>query len=241
MRGEAASWAGAIELPTDFRHPVVHTNATLLVRHFESEVAAARAPLRNPHHEPMVSEEEWERARPSAVLVPIVVRDQELSVLLTRRHRNISYAGHICFPGGRADPSDATVEATALRETHEEIGLDPARVQVIGRLGDYVTHSGYRIAPVVGLVTPPLELVPNPGEVEEILELPLDHVLRSDSYRLARRGPESSSAVFFLQYEEAVVTGPTVALLMGLYEELLKTHDPDRLGVPPGAPEAEPR
>jgi 8-oxo-dGTP pyrophosphatase MutT (NUDIX family) len=158
------------------------------------------------------------------------VRGEELSLLLTRRHRDISYAGHICFPGGHADPEDVTAEATALRETHEEIGLEPARVRVIGRLGDYVTHSGHRIAPVVGLVAPPLDLVAHPNEVEEIFELPLAHVLRSDSYRLARRDPEADRAVFFLQYEEMVITGPTVALLMGLYEELLKTHAPGRSG-----------
>jgi hypothetical protein len=88
-----------------------------------------------------------------------------------------------------------------------------------------VTQTGYRIGPVVGITAPPLELAARAGEVEEILEMPLPYLLRSDSYRLARRDPHSGSAVFFLQHEGVIVTGPTVSLLMGLYEELLKTHD----------------
>jgi hypothetical protein len=77
---------------------------------------------------------------------------------------------------------------------------------------------------VVALVTPPLDLVPREGEVEEIVEIPLAYVLRSESYRLARHSPSSTSAHFFLEFEGAIVSGPTVSLLMGFYEELLKTH-----------------
>jgi 8-oxo-dGTP pyrophosphatase MutT (NUDIX family) len=171
-----------------------------------------------------VSEEVRLHAIPCAVLIPIVERARELSVLLTRRHREISYAGHICFPGGRCDSGDASVEEAALREAREEIALDSERVRLLGRLGDYVTQSGYRIASVVGIVSPPLELVPRAGEVEEILEIPLGYLLRSDSYHLARRDAAANTAIFFLQYEGAIVTGPTVSLLMGFYEALLETH-----------------
>jgi 8-oxo-dGTP pyrophosphatase MutT (NUDIX family) len=218
-------WDSLEEIPSDFAHPPLRASVDSLVRHFASDVGKACAPLRNPHHEDPVDEDQRRSARPAAVLIPIVTRPEQLSVLLTRRHREISHAGHICFPGGRRDPGDADIEETALREAQEEVGLDPARVRILGRLGDYVTQSGYRIGPVVGLVAPPLELAAREGEVEEILELPLPYLLRSDSYRLARRDPESGSAVFFLRHQGVIVTGPTVSLLMGLYEELLKTHD----------------
>jgi 8-oxo-dGTP pyrophosphatase MutT (NUDIX family) len=130
----------------------------------------------------------------------------------------------LCFPGGRRDVGDASVEATALREAQEEIALDPRQVRVVGRLGDYVTHGGDRIAPVVALLAPPLDLVPREGEVEEIVEIPLSAVFRSDSYCLARHAPATDDAHFFLEYRGAVISGPTVSILMGLYEELLKTH-----------------
>jgi 8-oxo-dGTP pyrophosphatase MutT (NUDIX family) len=161
------------------------------------------------------------------VLIPIVVGAEGLGVLLTRRHESISYGGHICFPGGRCDPADAGPEQTALREAEEEIALDPRSVRLIGRLGDYVTHSGFRIQPVVGLVTPPLRLTPRFGEVEEILEVPLDTVLDSRSYRLREsvwtnsRESTEARAHFYLEHGGAIVAGPTVSLMMGLYEELL--------------------
>jgi hypothetical protein len=94
----------------------------------------------------------------------------------------------------------------------------------VGRLGDYVTHSGYRIAPVVGLLNPPLDLVPREREVDEIVEIPFSRIFRSDSYCLARRAPGTTDAHFFLEFRGAVVSGPTVSLLMGLYEQLLETH-----------------
>jgi len=216
------SWS--VDVVSDFRHPPISVTARSLIEHFESDAAKELTPLRNPHHEAKVDEKARRRAKPAAVLIPIVEHKPESTVLLTRRHHSISYPGHLCFPGGRCDAGDASVEATALREAQEEIALDPRQVRVVGRLGDYVTHGGDRIAPVVALLAPPLDLVPREGEVEEIVEIPLPHIFRSESYRLARRGPRATNAHFFLEYEGAIVSGPTVSLLMGFYEELLKTH-----------------
>ena len=213
-----------MDVVSDFRHPPISVTARSLIEHFESDAAKALTPLRNPHHEAKVDEKARRRAKPAAVLIPIVERKPESSVLLTRRHHSISYPGHLCFPGWRCDVGDPSVEATALREAQEEIALDLSQVRIVGRLGDYVTHGGDRIAPVVALLAPPLDLVPREGEVEEIVEIPLAYILRSDSYSLARRAPGVASAHFFLEYSGAIVSGPTVSLLMGFYEELLKTH-----------------
>lgn len=113
--------------------------------------------------------------RAAAVLVPLVMRPQGLTVLLTQRTQHLStHAGQVSFPGGSREPDDPTPIATALRESREEIGLDAGAVEVIGRLPDYVTGTGFRVAPVVGLVRPSIELVADAGEVDEIFEVPLD-------------------------------------------------------------------
>ena len=157
------------EAPSDFQLPPLDVTLDSLRAHFRSEVATARAPLRNPHHEPQVSAREAREARPAAVLIAIVKRDPEATLLLTQRHEDISYGGHICFAGGGREPADSSLEETALRESFEEIALVPESVEIIGRLGDYVTHSGFRIAPIVGLLTPPLSLHAKPGEVDATL------------------------------------------------------------------------
>jgi 8-oxo-dGTP pyrophosphatase MutT (NUDIX family) len=207
-----------------FHRPRLRVTPDSLEAHFASEHAQLRAPLPNPHHEPKVGPEERRRATPAAVLIPVVLRTPEPSLLLTRRSAGISHPGHIAFPGGRSDPGDASPEQTALREAEEEIGLARDRVRLIGRLGDYVTHSGFRIAPVVGLVRPPLDLVAHEAEVEEIVEVPLARVFDASSYRLQRVAEDAPRAYYSLEWDGIVVTGPTVSILMGLYDELVKTH-----------------
>ena len=215
-----------MELESDFRRPALRPTLESLEGHFASEVAREPEELPNRHRESRVGEEARRLAARAAVLIAIVDRDGELSVLFTRRHHSISYPGHICFPGGRSDPKDAALEETALREAHEEISLLPEQVRVLGRLGDYYTHSRYRIAPVVGVVSPPLQLVPHPREVEEIIEIPLPYLLRSDSYRLRSHAGVASRAHFSLTHAGAAITGPTVCILMGFYDQLARTHPP---------------
>ncbi len=215
-----------MELESDFRHPALRPTLASLEGHFATEAARELTELPNRHRESRVGEEARRLAARAAVLIAIVDREAELSVLFTRRHHSISYPGHVCFPGGHSDPRDVAVEETALREAHEEIQLLPGQVRVLGRLGDYYTHSRYRIAPVVGVVTPPLHLVPQPGEVEEIIEIPLAYLLRSDSYRLRSHAGVASRAHFSLTHAATTITGPTVCILMGFYDQLTKTHPP---------------
>ncbi len=213
-----------MELQSDFLQPALRPTLASLEGHFAGEVGRGLVELPNRHRESRVGEEARRLAARAAVLIAIVARGEELSVVFTRRHHGISYPGHVCFPGGRSDPGDAGEEETALREAHEEIRLPPGRVRLLGRLGDYYTHSGYCIAPVVGIVTPPLQLVPYPGEVEEIIEIPLPYLLRSDSYRLRSYAGVASRAHFSLTHVDATITGPTVCILMGFYDQLARTQ-----------------
>jgi 8-oxo-dGTP pyrophosphatase MutT (NUDIX family) len=115
---------------------------------------------------------------PAAVLVPLVNRPQGLQLLLTQRSADLSdHPGQISFPGGRLDPGDTDHAAAALRETTEEIGLAPSKVRLLGELASYETVTGYRVLPFVGWIDPPFELAPDPLEVADVFEVPLEFIL----------------------------------------------------------------
>jgi 8-oxo-dGTP pyrophosphatase MutT (NUDIX family) len=156
--------------------------------------------------------------RPAAVLVGLVDREGEPALLLTRRTEHLrDHAGQICFPGGRIEPDDASAAAAALREAEEEIGLDPARVAIIGRLPPYQTVTGFRIHPVVGWISPPFELRPDPFEVAEAFEVPLRFVLDPENHRRQsyRRGPVTR-AYYVLPYQGRFIWGATAGILVNL-------------------------
>lgn len=122
----------------------------------------------------------------AAVLVPLVSREGRVFVLFTHRTAHLDdHAGQVSFPGGRVEPADASREETALRETEEEIGLERARVEVLGRLPVYEIPSGFRITPVVGWIEAPFTLKLDPFEVEAVFEAPLERFL--DPQRYERR------------------------------------------------------
>lgn len=211
---------------TSLRRPPLSPDEESLRAHFASPVGRAAAELRNPHVEPRVSAAERARAEPAAVLIGIVAHETGPTVLFTQRHHRISHPGHWVLPGGRADLSDASPIETALREAEEEIGLDPERTEVLGRLGDYYSHGGFRIAPTVAWIRPPIDVQPQPGEVEAIAEIPLARLVDSTSYFLFRFQDRPDRAHFAMDSarDEILLTGVTASLCIGLYEELLKTH-----------------
>jgi 8-oxo-dGTP pyrophosphatase MutT (NUDIX family) len=121
---------------------------------------------------------------PAAVLVPIIGHRSEPTVLLTVRTAHLEHhAGQICCPGGRIEPTDSHAAAAALREAAEEIGVDPARVDVLGSLAPYDTVTGFRIHPVVGWIEPPVALRPDPFEVAAVFEVPLIFLLDRSHFR----------------------------------------------------------
>lgn len=122
-------------------------------------------------------------ATEAAVMVPLVHRGGDLHVLFTQRTAHLAdHAGQISFPGGRVEPDDPDREATALRETEEEIGLARGRIEVLGRLPLYEVPSGFRITPVVGWIEAPFTLRLDPFEVAEVFEVPVAHFLRVENY-----------------------------------------------------------
>ena len=169
-----------------------------------------------------------ETLTPASVLIPIVGRGAAggsgLTVIFTRRAAHLKdHSGQVSFPGGRVATRDPSPEATALRESHEEIGLDAARVEILGRLPEYHTRTGYRITPVVGLVAPPFELRADAGEVDEIFEVPLAFLLDPANHQRQSREWQGELRWFFaMSYEDRYIWGATAGMLVNLYRHL--TH-----------------
>ena len=159
---------------------------------------------------------------PAAVLVAVIDHPGAPSVLFTRRTAHLkAHSGQISFPGGRAEPGDPSVEFTALREAQEEIGLPPGKVEVIVALPEYFTRTGFRVTPVVGVVKPPLELVPDAREVDEIFEVPLGFLLDPVNHRRASRVIGERTAHYYeIEHNGRVIWGATAGMLVNLYRML---------------------
>lgn len=162
--------------------PVVDVNEHLpAVPEFVQTADALRARFTNPPvWVPEVLRERkftTREAAHAAVLIGLVQRDQPM-VLLTERTAHLStHSGQVAFPGGRVDPDDASPAATALREAHEEVGLDAAHVEVLGVLPTYVTGTSFIVTPVVALIRPEATFHPNPYEVADLFEVPLGFLM----------------------------------------------------------------
>jgi 8-oxo-dGTP pyrophosphatase MutT (NUDIX family) len=161
---------------------------------------------------------------PAAVLVPVVL-GEEPSVLLTKRTSHLAqHPGQISFPGGRIDPDDNGPEAAALREAQEEIGLDPGSVEVLGRLTDHVTGTGYRITPVLAVLPPALTYRLSQHEVDAIFELPMRVVLDPDAPRRQRQHVRGVWREYWVwPHPEHFIWGATAAILVQLAQRLRET------------------
>lgn len=160
--------------------------------------------------------------RDAAVLIPVVDRGDEASVILTKRTEKLrSHSGQIAFPGGRLDATDPTPEYAALRETEEEIGLAPRFVEVVGRMPDYVTGSGFRIAPILSVVRPGFRLTINPDEVDDAFEVPLSFLMDPANHNRGSRIWEEKERYFYtMPFGERHIWGVTAGIIRTLYERL---------------------
>jgi 8-oxo-dGTP pyrophosphatase MutT (NUDIX family) len=194
------------------------------------QFATAAAPAESLYGDEGTLAERAQARTPAAVLVPIVNRVSEnpaedpagLTVLLTVRAPHLKmHSGQVSFPGGRIDPQDASPESAALREAREEIGLDAGRVELLGRLPDYLTGTGYRITPVVGVLSPPFELTPDPAEVTEVFEVPLAVLLDPANHRRDSREWQGRTRRFFvIPHERHYIWGATAGMLVNLHRFL---------------------
>jgi 8-oxo-dGTP pyrophosphatase MutT (NUDIX family) len=156
--------------------------------------------------------------RPSAVLLPLIRRGDQLSMLLTVRSAKLrAHGGQIAFPGGARDASDITAVDNALREAREEVGLDPASVEVVGYLDDYPTLSRFRITPVVGIIDTEPELAIDDNEVAEVFELPFEMITSRKHFVRKVLSRDGLIVPFFeLQWQQYRVWGATAGMLWDL-------------------------
>jgi 8-oxo-dGTP pyrophosphatase MutT (NUDIX family) len=162
------------------------------------------------------------KATPAAVLIPIVARGGQAHVLLTRRSLTLRrHAGQVAFPGGRIDPEDSGPADAALREAEEEIGLARAHVTPLGFLDTYLTHSGFRILPLVAEVHFPFELTINHAEVEEAFEVPMHFLMDATNHAQESRTREGVTRHFHaMPYGEKNIWGVTAGIIRNLHERL---------------------
>ncbi len=163
-----------------------------------------------------------EELTPAAVLFPIVRRSREPTVLLTQRTAHLKdHPGQISFPGGRCELGDGSPADTALREAEEEIGLSSAHIEIAGYLPEYLTSTGFRVTPVVAMITPPFELRLDAFEVEEAFEVPLSFLLdpaNHQQHSLHYRG--KLRHYYAMPYGDYFIWGATAGMIMALYRAL---------------------
>ena len=169
-----------------------------------------------------------ERApRRAAVLCALRPGPAGMAVVLTRRSAHLrAHAGQIAFPGGQVEPGDPTPLAAALRESHEEIGLAPEQVALLGALEPYLTVTGFEIAPFVARVDPGWRPRPDPAEVEAVFEAPLDFLM--DPANLTRGAYDRGGRrrhFYAIPWREQYVWGATAGMLKGLSDRLARLHE----------------
>ena len=160
----------------------------------------------------------------AAVLIGLIERDGQVNVILTMRNQMLNnHSGQIAFPGGRIDDEDASPESAALREAWEEIGLDINEVEIMGRLPDYHSGSGYRIAPVIGFVREGAGFEISPDEVDYMFEVPLSFLMDENNHNLTSRMWNDKERFFYtMPYDGHYIWGVTAGMIRVLYDRVFK-------------------
>ena len=187
-------------------------------------LAAAQAPSSDYDLNPETVLPAGRRLRPAGVLVPILIERGQSRLFLTKRSSALKHhPGQIAFPGGKQDKMDASITAAALREAHEEIGLDPAHVDVLGHLPAHETVTGFDVTPVVGVIRNRFVPVPETGEVDEVFDVPLDHVLRSNNFSIqSRRWRGAQRRYYTVPFGPYYIWGATARILRAMADALAR-------------------
>jgi 8-oxo-dGTP pyrophosphatase MutT (NUDIX family) len=162
--------------------------------------------------------------REAAVLVPIVERPEGLTMMLTQRTDHLDHhPGQISFPGGHIEDDDASPEDAALREAEEEVGLERTHVEIIGRLDQYVTRTGFSITPIVGLIDPSHSVSADEFEVADIFEVPLAFLLDANNHRRDSRIYKGTKREFYaMPFGDYYIWGATAGMIRNLYDVLIE-------------------
>lgn len=165
--------------------------------------------------------------KPAAVLL-LVVDHPEPTVVFTQRTDHLAdHAGQIALPGGRCEGEDCTPERTALREAHEEIGVDADCVEILGRLPEYRTSTGFAVTPVVGWARPPLTYTPDPHEVADVFEVPLAFLLDARNHRYESAFYKGRMRHYWaMPYGERFIWGATAGMLVTFQRLITRTLSP---------------
>ncbi|MFY9640253.1 MAG: CoA pyrophosphatase [Rhodomicrobium sp.] len=176
-------------------------------------------PNENLKLEHLVPAGSWKTA---AVLVPVMAREPEVTVLFTLRTSHLAaHSGQISFPGGKIEEGDLTPVEAAIREAQEEVGIPPELVAPLSLLDLHNTGTGFRIIPVLSLVDPGFDPVPHPEEVAEVFEVPLSFLMEEQNHRRHLREWNGRNILFYaIQFEQRFIWGATAAILRNLYERL---------------------
>jgi 8-oxo-dGTP pyrophosphatase MutT (NUDIX family) len=160
--------------------------------------------------------------KPAAVLVPIVLRESEPTLLLTQRHDQLSsHAGQIAFPGGRVDAGDQDAVDAALREAEEETGLSRSFVEPIGFLDTYMTVTSYHVVPVVALVRPGFVVAQQASEVSAVFEVPFRFLMTPENHETQSRDWQGKQRFYYaMPFEDRYIWGATAGMIRNLYDRL---------------------
>ncbi len=163
------------------------------------------------------------RLRGAAVLIPVVEGAGGASVVLTKRSSRLQHhPGQVAFPGGKIDEGDADAVSAALREAEEEIGLPHGDVEVLGALPSHETVTGFQVTPVLSIIRPGFQPVPEAGEVAEVFEVPFAHVMDVSKYSIQyRRWLGERRYYFTVPWGPYYIWGATARMLRALADRMM--------------------
>ena len=165
--------------------------------------------------------------RLASVLAPIQERPDGDYLILTLRSKNLSsHSGQVAFPGGSVDPGDDGAVAAALRETQEEIGVDPGHVRIVGQLDQVFAGYNFLVTPFVGLIPHPYEFHPDPRETAAVFAVPVAALLKQDALTLDHRLSRRSEPIYHFQYQEWDIWGATARMVKQLLELVYDYRSP---------------